>query len=452
MEKYIKNSIDNLRCNYNLGATRSVEFRVAQLLKLKAYIKSRESEILEALTADLGKSAEEGYLTEISMVMGEINYHLKHLKQWTKPQRVATPLHLLPSRSYVLYEPLGVALIVAPWNYPFNLMLTPLVGAISSGCCAILKPSDASAATTALISKMIRELFEPNYIDIVEGSREVNSILFEQRYDIIFFTGSPQLGRIVSLAAAKHLTPVVLELGGKSPCIVDHDANVEIAARRVVWGKFLNCGQTCVAPDYLFVHSSLKESLLQAIVSQIESMYGKNPKESRFYTRIINDQAFDRVTKLIEGESIFYGGDSDRVERYISPTILDGVSKDSPIMEEEIFGPLLPILTFDSLEELYTYINSQPRPLALYYFGQSGSEVLQNCTSGGACINDTIMQLTNHHLPFGGVGNSGSGRYHGKDSFTAFSSRRAVVVAPTWIDLPFKYVPFKLFNFIKRFI
>lgn len=452
MESYIKNSVSKLRSYFDSGATKSIDFRITQLKRLKEYIIANETEILDAVSEDLGKSMQEGYLTEISIVMGEINTHLKNLRKWSKPQRVATPLHILPSSSKIIYEPLGVALIIAPWNYPFNLLLTPLVGAISSGCCAMLKPSPAASATAKVVVKMIKNLFDPNYIDIVEGRRDVNAMLLEQRYDIIFFTGSPDLGRVVSMAAAKYLTPVVLELGGKSPCIVDRDADIKIAARRIAWGKCLNSGQTCIAPDYLFVHQEVKYDLLQAIKSEITKMFGENPRESKFFPRIINKGAFERITKYMAGEKIYFGGDVDADERYIAPTIIDNVTPESPVMQEEIFGPLLPVMTFDSIREVYRYVNSHEKPLALYYFGRSGDEVLENTTSGGACINDTIMHISNHNLPFGGVGNSGSGRYHGRDSFMTFSNRRAVVTTPTWIDLPFKYVPFRLFGLIKKIL
>lgn len=448
MEQHIKNSITALRAYFASGATKSVDFRLEKLRQIKEYIRDNRGEILAAIKSDLGRSEQEAYLTEISIVTTEIDMHLKSLKRWARPQRVPTPIHLFPSKSSIIYEPLGVALIVAPWNYPFNLLITPLIGAISAGCCAMLKPSDAAAATTAVMVKMIRALFEPSYIDIVEGGREVNTILFKQRYDIIFFTGSPQLGKVVCAAAAKHLTPVVMELGGKSPCIVDEDANIVVAARRIVWGKCLNSGQTCIAPDYLYVHSSVKKKLLAAAKREIKAMYGEDVKQSSHFSRMINDAAFDRVVKLMDGEDIYYGGECDRTQKYISPTIIDGVTPDSKIMQEEIFGPLLPVMTFNALDEVYSYINSQEKPLALYYFGRSGDGVLQNTTSGGMCINDTIIHISNHNLPFGGVGNSGFGRYHGKESYTTFSNCRAVVTTPTWIDMPFRYAPFKFFKFV----
>ncbi len=452
MESYIKESVASLRRYFASSETKSVEFRIAQLKKLKDYIKTHEKEILEAITHDLGKSPEEGYLTEISIVTSEIKAHLKGLRSWAKPKRVSTPIHILPSSSKIIYEPLGVALIIAPWNYPFNLLVTPLVGAISSGCCVMLKPSPAASATAKVVVKMVKELFEPNYIDIVEGHRDVNTLLLNERYDIIFFTGSPQLGRSVSIAAAKNLTPVVMELGGKSPCIVDRDADIKLAARRIAWGKCLNSGQTCIAPDYLFVHTEVKAELLQSLKAEFEKMFGKDPQKSRYYPRMINRGAYDRVVKLMEGEQIYCGVVSDPKDLYIAPTIVDNVTPQSTIMQEEIFGPLLPVMSFDNISEVYDYVNCHEKPLAFYYFGSHGDDALHNTTSGGACINDTIMHISNHNLPFGGVGNSGSGRYHGKYSFLTFSNQRAVVKTPTWIDLPFKYVPFRLFCIIRRII
>lgn len=441
-----------LRKYYNSGVTKSVEFRAEQLRKLKKSIIANQTAIEAALWSDLGKSPEEAYLTEISIVLQEIDLHLKNLRTWSKPQRVKTPLHLFPSRSFVQSEPLGVALIIAPWNYPFQLLLNPLVGAISAGCTTMLKSSPAAPATASIIDKIVREAFGSNYIDIVHGGREVNTSLLQQKYDIIFFTGSPQLGKVVYKAAAENLTPVVLELGGKSPCVVDRDANIELSARRIAWGKWINAGQTCIAPDYLFVHRSVKEQLLSQIRRECEKMYGADAKQSRFYGRIVNTEAFDRLVGLMEGEDIYFGGESDRAQKYISPTIIDNITPESKIMQDEIFGPLLPVMTFDDISEVYTYVNAHEKPLALYYFGRNGEQVLSQTTSGGACINDTIMHVSNHNLPFGGVGNSGMGKYHGRRSFEVFSNQRAVVKTPTWIDLPLKYPPFKYFKFIRRLL
>ncbi|MFI3286177.1 MAG: aldehyde dehydrogenase [Rikenellaceae bacterium] len=450
MRERVEKSVARLHKFFATTKTRDIDFRLGQLKRLKESIKAHQTDIEAALWSDLHKSPEESYLTEISMVLLEIDNQIKHLRRWSKARKVGSPLVLFPSKSKIVYEPLGVALIMAPWNYPFQLTLNPLVGAIAAGCCAMVKPAPASSATSNVIETIIRDCFEEQYIDIVQGRRDVNAILLEQRYDIIFFTGSPSLGKIVSHAAAENLTPVILELGGKSPCIVDSDANIELSARRIAWGKFLNAGQTCVAPDYLFVHSSVKERLIEAIKRSIKRMYGDNPQSSRFYPRIINDSAYERLESYIKNSRVSFGGTCNSKERYISPTIIESVEDKSPIMQEEIFGPLLPVMTFDKIDEVYTYVNSRQKPLALYYFGSKGDEVLFNTSSGGGCINDTIMHVSNHKLPFGGVGNSGMGRYHGHDSFLAFSNQRAIVTTPTWIDLPLKYAPYSLFDLIKR--
>ncbi len=434
--------------------TKNINFRIKQLKKLKEVILENQEKIEQALWEDLHKSPEEAYLTEISIVTSEINNHIRHLKKWSKPKRVSTPFHLLPSSGKVIYEPLGLALIVAPWNYPFQLLFNSLVGAISAGCCTILKPSPDAPKIAHLMEEMIAKNFDSNYIALVQGGRETNTILFSQRFDIMFFTGSPKVGKVVMKAAAEHLIPVVLELGGKSPSIVDADANIDIAAKRIAWGKLINAGQTCIAPDYLFAHKSIKDELLTKIAANFKEMYGDNIKESRFYPRIVNHQAMQRLETLLHQGTIHTGGEIDVKEKFITPTIIDDVDPDFLIMQGEIFGPILPVMTFDHIDEVTSYVNKNEKPLAFYYFGknQNAKNILAKTTSGGACINDTLMHVTNHNLPFGGVGNSGMGNYHGKESFLAFSHQRAVVTSPTWIDLPFKYVPFKYFNFIKKII
>lgn len=434
--------------------TKPIKFRLEQLRKLKCAINKYEQKIADALWVDLHKSFEEAYLTEISIVQQEIDNHIKHLKKWAKPKRVPTPVHLLPSKGRIIYEPLGVSLIVAPWNYPFQLLMNPLVGSISAGNCAILKPSPYTANTARVMEEMIKETFSPNYIGIVQGGRNTNAILFSKRFDIIFFTGSPTLGRVVMKAAAEHLTPVVLELGGKSPCIIDKDANLKIAAKRIAWGKTINAGQTCIAPDYVLAHGSIKEELIREIANGIDEMFGKDIKSSKFYPRIVNHQAHDRLVGYIKEGTVKYGGEYDRLNRFISPTILDDVLPEHSVMQDEIFGPILPVLSFDEIDDALKFINSREKPLAFYYFGTSkkAKEVLHKSTSGGACINDTLMHITNHHLPFGGVGNSGLGKYHGKTSFLAFSNLRSIVSTPTWIDLPLKYAPFKYFKLIRKIL
>lgn len=440
------------RAFFASNKTKDVAFRLKQLSKLKNVVLKNQERIQEALWHDLHKSPEEAYLTEISLILSEIDNHTRHLKKWAKPKRVSTPIYLLPSSSKIIHEPLGVSLIVSPWNYPFQLLFNPLIGSISAGGCTILKPSPDTPHIAKLMEEIIAETFPTNYIALVQGGKETNTLLFKQRFDLIFFTGSPTVGKVVMKAAAEHLTPIVLELGGKSPCIVDKDANIEIAAKRIVFGKLINAGQTCIAPDYLFAHHSIKNELLSKIVKHTKLMYGEDIKRSRFFPRIVTDEAMKRLTGLLDEGTIYWGGDVDYKERYIAPTIIDNVKPEHKIMQREIFGPILPVITFEHIHEPLAYINKNEKPLAFYYFGSNNTakEVLQNSTSGGACINDTIMHVANHHLPFGGVGNSGMGSYHGHESFLAFSNKRGIVNSPTWLDVPFKYVPFKHFDLIKK--
>lgn len=450
----IETILEKQRGFFASHSTKSIEFRIEQLKKFRSVILRNEKKISEALWLDLHKSPEEAYLTEISIVLQEIDNHVANLKNWAKPKWVVTPLQLLPSSSKIVYEPLGIALIIAPWNYPFQLLLNPLVGAISSGCCAILKPSPYTPHIAGVMQELVDEIFDPAYIAMVQGGRAVNQLLLDQRFDVIFFTGSPSLGKIVMESAAKYLTPVVLELGGKSPCIVDEGADIALAAKRIAWGKCINSGQTCIAPDYLLIHRSLKDKFIQSFAASVDEMFGKEIKESRYYPRIVNEQAMVRLTKLMEDGKIVYGGQVDLMGRFISPTVIDEIRPDSSIMQEEIFGPLLPVLVFDELDWAVNFVNSNEKPLALYYFGpvKKAKKILWQTTSGGGCINDTLMHIANHHLPFGGVGNSGMNNYHGKFSFQAFSHSRAIVTSPTWIDLPFKYPPFKYFKFVKKII
>lgn len=446
--------IEKQRSFFASNKTKDIGFRLNQLNKLKKAILKNQSKIEKALWDDLHKSPEEAFLTEISIVLGEINKHIKHLKEWARPKSVSTPLHLLPSSSKIIYEPLGVSLIVSPWNYPFQLLINPLVGSISAGGCCVLKPAPDAPATAKVIQEMILETFESKYIAVVQGRRETNTILFNERFDFIFYTGSPNVGKIVMKAASQYLTPVVLELGGKSPCIVDADANIDVSAKRIAWGKMINAGQTCIAPDYIFAHKAIKDKLLKKIEENMAKMYGSNIKESRFYPRIVNEKAFDRLIKLMKQGNIVCGGEVDRQEKFIAPTILDNIDPNFLIMQEEIFGPLLPVMTFENVAEPIEFINQNEKPLAFYYFGKDkkAKEVLARTTSGGACINDTLMHIANHNLPFGGVGNSGMGKYHGYESFKAFSNERAIVKTPSWIDLPLKYAPFRYFWFVKKIL
>ena len=436
------------------NATLDIKFRKEQLKKLHNALKEWEKPLCEALWKDLHKSAEEAILTELSIVAGEVKNHIKHMRSWMRSRCVATPLKMMPSRSRVVSEPLGNALIIAPWNYPVQLLLNPLVGAISSGCTAILKPSPYVPNVSKVIEDMITATFDKRYIAVVQGNRIVNEVLLENRFDIIFFTGSPQLGKLVMNAAAKNLTPVVLELGGKSPCIIDKDADIKVSAKRLAWGKTLNAGQTCIAPDYLLIHRSKIEQFVSEFAKAIRELHGNDIKQSRHYVRLVNDKAFERVKGYINDGRVVYGGNSDATERFIEPTLLADVPLTAPVMNEEIFGPILPMIPFDNPDEVITFVREREKPLALYYFGnvKHAKEVIRLTSAGGSCINDVIMHIANENMPFGGVGNSGMGHYHGKLSFDAFSHQRSIVTTPTWLDLPFRYMPYRMFGLVRKLL
>ncbi|MDR2511320.1 MAG: aldehyde dehydrogenase family protein [Bacteroidales bacterium] len=451
-------SIDNAYSSqqqfFQSGQTKNLKFRIIQLKNLKRLILKYEKEIEEALWLDLHKSKQEVFLTETSIVLQEIDNHIRHLKKWTKPHCVSSPIAIFPSKSKIIHEPLGVALIVAPWNYPFQLLFNPLIGAISAGCCAILKSSPQAENISEVMRTIISKAFPTSYIYFCNGNREVNKHLFEKQFDVIFCTGSADMGKRVMAASAKYLTPVVLELGGKSPCIVNKTADIKIAARRIAWGKTLNCGQTCVAPDYLFLHKEIKEKFIDEYKKAVEKLHGKDLKNAPYYPRIIGHNAMERLISYLEYGKVIYGGEYDLKEKYFSPTLLDEVTPDKPVMQEEIFGPIFPIMTFENINEVMTFVNNNHKPLAFYYFGckKDAKKVMCSTSAGGTCINDTIVHLANHKLPFGGVGNSGMGKYHGKLSFTAFSNARAVVISHNWIDLPFRYPPFKMFRLVKKML
>ena len=453
-ENEIKEILAQQRRFFASNATLDRSFRKEQLKKLQTALKKWEKPLCDALWNDLHKSPQEAIMTELSIVAGEIRNHLAHLRRWMRSRSACTPLKMMPSRCRVVNEPLGNALIISPWNYPVQLLLNPLVGAISAGCTAILKPSPYVPNVSSVIEEMITATFDKEYIAVVQGNREVNSALLDERFDIIFFTGSPALGRRVMAAAAKNLTPVVLELGGKSPCIVDADADIEIAARRIAWGKTLNAGQTCIAPDYLLIHRSRQDDFIKAFGKALERLHGKNIKESRHFVRLVSDRAFERVAGYLKDGRIALGGITDAKERYIEPTLLADVDTNAPVMQEEIFGPVLPMIPFDDTNEAVKFVREREKPLALYYFGKvsSGKEVIRTTSAGGSCINDTIMHIANENIPFGGVGNSGMGSYHGKLSYDAFSHRRSVVTTPTWLDLPFRYMPYKMFGLVKKLL
>lgn len=437
---------------FRSGATLDVRTRKANLVAFEKAVLKWEKPLCEALWKDLHKSYEESYIAEVSILLGEIRTHIRNVGKWTRPQRRPTPMKLFPSRSKIISEPLGTALIISPWNYPVQLLLTPLVGVISSGCTAVLKPSPYVPEVSDVIEKMIRDTFLEEYVAVVQGDRDVNTALLEQRWDMIFFTGSPSFGRAVMAAAAKNLTPVVLELGGKSPCIIDKDADIEVAAKRVAWGKSLNAGQTCIAPDYLMLHKNIKDKFLSELEKAFRELLGDDPQKSEHFVRIVNDASFERLKGYLADGEVVFGGKTDKSERYFSPTVLDHVSPDSPVMQEEIFGPIFPVQTFSSLDEVIRFVSMREKPLALYYFGSQGDKVLKHTTSGGSCINDVIMHIANENVPFGGVGMSGMGSYHHKRTFDVFTHYRSVISTPTWIDLPFRYMPYMWFNAVKRLL
>lgn len=442
---------------FRSGATLDINFRRSMLQKFLKAMEKWEKALTDALWTDLHKSYEEAYLTEISIVKGEIKTHLRNIDKWARRQKAATPLKLFPSRSYIVKEPLGNALIISPWNYPVQLLLNPLVGAISAGCTAVLKPSPYVPNVSQTIADMISETFPQEYITVVQGNRNVNAALLEQRWDIIFFTGSPALAKTVMSAAAKYLTPVVLELGGKSPCIIDKSADIAVTARRIAWGKTLNSGQTCIAPDYILIHEDVKDAFVKAFAAEVSNLHGEDIKADRHYVRMVNDKAFERVTGYFKDGDIIYGGRTDASQRFIEPTLIENVPLDSPLMTEEIFGPVFPVITLegtDFKQQVIDFVTSREKPLAFYYFGKEsdGWDIIRHTSSGGGCINDVIMHIANENVPFGGVGNSGMGRYHQKDSFEAFSHTRSIIATGTWIDLPFRYMPYKMFSLVKKLL
>jgi aldehyde dehydrogenase (NAD+) len=440
----IQEIISQQRQFFATGTPKNLEFRLNQLKKLKQVILENQEAILDALKADLNKPRLEAYLAEMSVTQ-DIDYAMKHLKSWAKPKKVPVPLTQFPASASVYSDPLGVVLIISPWNYPFSLAISPLIGAIAAGNCAVIKPSEISANTSQILAKVINKNFEPGYLKVIEGGVETSQELLKEKFDYIFFTGGTKIGKVVMEAAAKHLTPVTLELGGKSPCIVETDIDLKTAAKRIIWGKFLNAGQTCVAPDYLLVNYQIKQDFLQALKGQIQEFYGSEPAKSSDYCRIINSRQFDRLVEFLKDGKIIIGGEVNRSQSYIAPTILDQVSWDAPIMEDEIFGPILPVLEYQNLSEAIQKINERPKPLALYLFSKNKEkqeQVLRETSSGGVCLNDTIMQLGIPELPFGGVGNSGMGQYHGKASFDTFSHQKSVLRKTFGFSLDFIYPPY----------
>ncbi|HCY8319754.1 TPA: aldehyde dehydrogenase [Staphylococcus aureus] len=442
---------------FNTQQTKDISFRKEQLKKLSKAIKSYESDILEALYTDLGKNKVEAYATEIGITLKSIKNARKELKNWTKTKNVDTPLYLFPTKSYIKKEPYGTVLIIAPFNYPFQLVFEPLIGAIAAGNTAIIKPSELTPNVARVIKRLINETFDANYIEVIEGGIEETQTLIHLPFDYVFFTGSENVGKIVYQAASENLVPVTLEMGGKSPVIVDETANIKVASERICFGKFTNAGQTCVAPDYILVHESVKDDLITALSKTLREFYGQNIQQSPDYGRIVNLKHYHRLTSLLNSAqmNIVFGGHSDEDERYIEPTLLDHVTNDSAIMREEIFGPILPILTYQSLDEAIAFIHQRPKPLSLYLFSEDENatqRVINELSFGGGAINDTLMHLANPKLPFGGVGASGMGRYHGKYSFDTFTHEKSYIFKSTRLESGVHLPPYKgKFKYIKAF-
>lgn len=439
--------IEDQRNFFYTGATRSVEFRKEQFRKLKESIRNHESAIIDALKKDLGKGEFEAYATEVGFILDSIGYMEKHIEEWMEPESVKTPLHLQPARSFIVREPYGSVLVIGPFNYPFQLVIEPLLGAIAGGNCAVVKPSETTPHVAEAVRKIIEDAFPPYYIRVVEGAKEEVTALIHAPFDYIFFTGSVQVGKVVMKAAAERLTPLTLELGGKSPAIVDHTANLDVAARRIIWGKLMNTGQTCVAPDYVCVHESVKEELMQKMKEAISAFYGNYAIDSPDYGRIVNSRHFDRLADIIQAEEnhIAYGGRIDRSRLYIEPVILDNTSWDSPSMENEIFGPILPVIAYQELPALLSKIRTLPKPLAAYFFSETERAqqfFLDQLPFGGGCINDTVSHVANTHLPFGGVGPSGLSAYHGRTSFEAFTHAKSIMKKTTKLPVNLLFPPY----------
>ena len=430
---------------FKTGETKDVNFRKEVLKRLKTELLNREDQIIDALAKDFRKSAFETVLTEITVVNSDLDLIIKNLKKWSKPKRVLPALMNFPSTDKLYLEPYGQTLIIAPWNYPYQLAIAPLVAAIAAGNTAILKPSELTPNTSALLKIIINTVFKKEHVSVVEGDADVATKLLAQRWDYIFFTGSVNVGKIVAKAAAKYLTPVTLELGGKNPCIIDETANIKLTAKRIVWGKFLNAGQTCIAPDYILIHNTIKEAFYKAMQFEIEKAYTKNPQLSEDFCRIVNAKNFKRLANMLDNEHCIIGGETNAETNYIAPTLIDEPDLDSDVMNDEIFGPILPIISYKDDAQIESVISKYEKPLSLYVFSTNSAKakkIIENFSFGGGCINDTIIHFANHRLPFGGVGNSGIGAYHGKLSFNTFSHKKAVVNKGNWLDLPIRYAPY----------
>ena len=453
----IQTILEKQREYFNTGATLPVSFRLDMLKKLYSAIEKREDDIIAALQSDLGKGRFEGFMCEVGLTLTEISYLLKHTRRFAAKQRVRTPLAQFASSSYRLATPYGNTLIMSPWNYPFLLTIEPLADAIAAGNTAVVKPSAYSPATSQIVKELVEECFPTEYVAVVTGGRKENAALLEQKFDFIFFTGSQNVGKEVLRHAAEHLTPAVLELGGKSPCIVDDSAKLKLAAKRIVFGKYLNCGQTCVAPDYVLCQRSVKDELIKEIIAEIQRQYGSNPLENPDYGKIVNQKHFERICGLIDPAKVVLGGQSNAQTQQIAPTVMDNVVWADAVMQEEIFGPIMPILTYEKFEDIFSLLADKQKPLALYLFSENKEHIQQvthRLRYGGGCVNDTIIHLATSEMPFGGVGESGMGGYHGQEGFKAFSHTKSIVDKKTWLDLPMRYQPYKDFNFklLKMFL
>ena len=448
--------INKQREFFNTGKTKDVKFRLEHLKKLKNSIIANEEEIKKALKEDLNKSESESYMTEIGMTLSELSYDIRHVRGWSKNKRVGTPLAHFPARSFISKEPYGVALILSPWNYPFMLLIEPLIGAISAGNCAVLKPSEFAPNTANVIEKIVKECFEEEYVTVIQGDKDVSQSLIEKKFDYIFYTGGTRVGKIVMQEASKNLVPVTLELGGKSPCIIDEKYSMHLAAKRLLFGKLLNAGQTCIAPDYVLINKNVKDEFINELRKILKEFLGENPIENEDYPKIVNERHFKRLTNLIDGENVLIGGKSDENLLKIEPTILDNPKIDSKVMSEEIFGPILPVITYEKIEDAIEYIKKFEKPLALYMFTNDKkiqNKILNEISFGGGCINDTIIHIANSNMGFGGVGYSGIGNYHGKRSFDTFSHERSITKKYS-LDLPMRYMPYNDFKdkLVKMFL
>lgn len=441
----IENLMQKQSAFFHSGKTFDIAYRIDALNRLEQAILKYEDSLYTALKKDLGKSKAEAYMCEVGLTLSELRYVRKHVSSWSRNRRVVTPLAQFHAKSFTVQEPYGIVLVMSPWNYPVLLTLEPLIGALAAGNCCVVKPSAYSPETSHVMAKLLGEAFPEEYVAVVEGGRQENQSLLEQKFDYIFFTGGVNVGKLVMEKASVHLTPVTLELGGKSPCIIDHTADLKLAARRLVFGKYLNCGQTCVAPDYVLAEESIKDELLEYVKREIRRQYGKHPLQNPSYGKIINQKHFERILGLIDREKLVCGGESSAKTLQIAPTVLDGVTEKDAVMQEEIFGPVMPVLTVKNMEKAYAFVKSRPKPLALYIFtsdGQTEERFLKEVPFGGGCVNDTIIHLATSHMGFGGVGNSGMGSYHGRKSFETFSHEKSIVKKYTWLDLPMRYQPY----------